>query len=154
MKLIKKITLAFASLVTLSSIALAGEAKLDGYCPVCYIAANKAVKGIEDFKSEYKGETYLFVKAGAKEAFDKDPEKFLPQYNGLCAYGISLGKEFKSDPTQFAVVDGKLYLNSSKKTQKLFNKAPAKTVASADAEWKKVMMKKEEMMKKEKASKK
>ena len=149
MNIIKKITLAFTSLVTLSSIALAGEAKLDGYCPVCYISANKAVKGVKEYQSEYKGGTYLFVKEAAKTAFDKSPEKYLPQYDGLCAYGISLGKEFKSDPTQFAVVDGKLYLNSSKETQKLFNKAQAKTISSADAEWKKVMIKKEEMMKKE-----
>lgn len=149
MKIIKKLALALASLVTLSSMAIAGEAKLDGYCPVCYIAANKAVKGVKEFQSEHNGNTYWFVKAAAKEAFDKSPEKFLPQYDGLCAYGVSLGKEFKSDPTQFAVVDGKLYLNSSKKTQKLFKAAESKTVASADTHWKTMKMKKEEMMKKE-----
>ncbi len=147
MKFVKKIALVILSLVSISSFALA-DAELDGYCPVCYISAGKAVKGVKEFQSEHNGKSYWFVTAEAKQAFDKSPEKFLPQYNGLCTYGMSLGKEFESDPTQFAVVEGKLYLNSSKKTHKLFNKAATKTISSADAEWKKAIMKKEEMMKK------
>jgi len=159
MKKVKTFILGALSLVSLSTFAL-GEAELDGYCPVCYISSGKAVQGLKEFKSEYKGDTYYFVHAKAKSVFDRTPEKFIPQFDGLCAYGISLGKTFESDPTQFAVVDGKLYLNSSAETQKLFEAKPAETIKAANGKWgmvsKEIMakeMKEKEMMEKEKMSK-
>lgn len=144
MKNIKSFVIGALTFAAFSSVSFA-EAEIDGYCPVCYIAAGKAVKGVSEFKSEYEGKTYLFVKQEAKDAFDKSPEKFLPAYGGACAYGLSLGKEFEGDPEQFTVVDGKIYLNSSAKTKKLFDADPAKFITTANEKW--VMMKKE-MMKK------
>ena len=96
---------------------------LDGYCPVCYIAAGKANKGSSEFTSEHNGKTYQFVSTGTKAMFDKEPSKFLPQYDGYCAYGLSLGKKFDSDPTVFSVIDGKIYLN---KTPRLGTCSPAR----------------------------
>lgn len=42
--------------------------------PVCGMEVDeKAAAG----KSEYKGKTYYFCAPGCKQAFDKDPEKYL-----------------------------------------------------------------------------
>jgi YHS domain-containing protein len=44
--------------------------------PVCKMECDeKTAPG----KSVYKGKTYYFCAPGCKKAFDKDPEKFLPQ---------------------------------------------------------------------------
>ena len=134
MKKIKLFVIGALAFASFSAFALA-EAEIDGYCTVCYIAADKAVKGLPEFKSELDGKTYLFVKKEAKAAFDKDPSKFLPAYDGLCSYGVSLGKEFDSDPEQFSVVDGVIYLNSSAETKKLFDADPEKFIAEANAKW-------------------
>lgn len=134
MKTIKTLVLGAIASLSFTS-ALFAEAELDGYCPVCYIAAGKAVLGTEEFSSEYKGHTYYFVKSEAVEAFEANPEKFLPAYDGLCAYGVSLGKKFEGDPTQFSVVDGKIYLNSSAETKALFDADPASFVKNAEMKW-------------------
>lgn len=131
MKSIKTFVIGAFALASFSSLALA-EAELSGYCPVCYVAAGKAVEGTKEFESEYKGKTYLFVNQKAKDAFDTSPDKFLPAYDGLCAYGMSLGKEFAGDPTQFTVFDNVIYLNSSADTKRQFDAEPANFIKAAN----------------------
>ena len=142
MKTIKTILALIAFAFTSSAIAADDADKkgpaLDGYCPVCYIAAGKAVKGEESRAHEYKGETYLFVSDEALAAFKATPEKFLPAYNGHCSYGISLGKKFDGDPTKFTVVDGKIYLNGNQEVHDKFLKDSENLIKKADGEWKKI----------------
>ncbi|MDC0088376.1 hypothetical protein OAI07_02420 [Akkermansiaceae bacterium] len=134
---------------------------LGGYCPVCYIAAGKAHLGDPAITSKVNGKTYQFVSAEVKATFDADPEKYLPQYDGYCAYCVSHGKTAPSDPTQFSVVDGKIYLNADAAIQKKFEDDTAAVIATADAKWaemklmeKKKLMKEVEMMEKERMLKK
>jgi len=142
MKTLKKLLLASLALVsgTLFAADEMDKAALDGYCPVCYVAAGKAVKGVPEFKAEHNGKTYWFVKQGALDAFKESPEKFLPAYDGLCAYGMSFGKKFESDPTVFSVIDGKIYLNKDASIGEKFAEDKAGFIAKADAEWKKIEM--------------
>jgi len=142
MKTLKKLLL--ASLILISGTLFAAEktsVALEGYCPVCYISAGKAVKGTTEFQANYGGKTSLFVKQEALDAFKKTPEKFLPAYDGLCAYGMAYGKKVKSDPTIFEVVNGKLYLNKNKSIGKKFAKKPNSYISKADAKWEKIEMK-------------
>ena len=83
---------------------------LEGYCPVCYISANKAAKGTAEISHDYKGVTYWFVSNEARQAFVANPEKFLPAYGGWCAVGVSMGQRFPVDPTNFKVVNGRIML--------------------------------------------
>lgn len=148
----------FATL-TLSLNAVAQEkvmmeaktAALGGYCPVCYIAAGKANMGDPKITSTLNGKTYQFVSPETKAMFDKEPAKYLPQYDGFCAYGMSLGKKFASDPTVFKVVEGKIYLNKDAEIGKLFAKNTAADIAKADKEWKKMEMAKKKEMEMKKA---
>ncbi len=140
MKLIKMIMMFAALAVSLHAAPKETEAALGGYCPVCYIAAGKANLGSPEITSEVKGKTYQFVSAETKALFDENPAKFLPQYDGFCAYGMSLGKKFESDPTVFKVMDGKVYLNKNAKIGKLFAEGTAAHITKADQEWKKIEM--------------
>ena len=151
MKSLKQLlVIGFTLLVTAFSAA-AAEPALDGYCPVCYISAGKAVKGTKELSATHAGKTYYFVSQEALDAFNGDPEKFLPQYDGYCAYGMSLGKKFESDPTVFTVVDEKLYLNKDESIGKLFKKDTEDHIVKADAQWEKMTMamKEEKMEEKE-----
>lgn len=139
-KLLSIITL-FVSILSLSSAQAAEKSVLGEYCPVCYIAAGKAVKGDAKFQAEHDGKTYYFISDDTKKTFLKNPTKYLPQYDGWCAYGVAKGKKFKSDPTVFTVENGKLYLNLNKSIGKKFEKDKANLIAQADKNWPTVMKK-------------
>lgn len=113
--------------------------ELGGYCPVAYFKADKPLMGSAEFASEYNGKTYYLVNAGAKELFDANPEKFLPEYDGYCAYGMTKGKKFPVDPTVYSVVDGKLYLNKNADVGKLWVKDTQNYIKTADMKWAELM---------------
>jgi YHS domain-containing protein len=110
---------------------------LSGYDPVSYFTSNTATRGSGFHTAEHAGKTYLFASKANKNAFVKKPTNYLPQFGGWCAFGLSVGKKFYSDPTVFAVVDGKLYLNLDKKIQKDWNKDRTGNIKKAHSNWKK-----------------
>lgn len=81
-----------------------------GYSPVSYADLGLAQKGVKNFKSEYKKVNYYFTSSEQKVKFDQNPEKYLPEYGGYCAFGIYAGAKFRPDPNKFINKDGKYYL--------------------------------------------
>lgn len=138
MKMFKKLGVVVMMWFAMVFTVEAGEPELGGYCVVCYFNAGKAVKGAKEFSAEYEGRSYYFVSEGARDAFKEAPGRFLPQYDGWCAYGVTFGKRIPVDPRVFSVVDGKLYLNKSKRVGKKFDKDQAGYIAKADGEWAKM----------------
>lgn len=108
---------------------------IGGYCPVAYQQSGKAVKGDAKFKQIIRTEVYHLSSAEAKAAFLKEPDKFIPRYSGSCAEGLARGKRYASDPTVFAVVDGRTYLFFDAAAKKSFDSNPAETIKKADANW-------------------
>ena len=108
---------------------------LGGYCPVAYVAMNKAVKGDPKVSLDYEGNHYVFAKPMAKEMFEKHPEKYNVAYRGYCATAVSMGKKIKSDPTIFTVSDGVTYLFSSVEAKKMFDAQPTMLAGKADEQW-------------------
>lgn len=83
---------------------------LQGYSPVSYLDLGLAQKGDKNFKSEYQKVNYYFTSEEQKATFDLNPDKYLPQYGGYCAFGIYAGAKFRVDPNKFIVNDGTYYL--------------------------------------------
>ena len=81
--------------------------ELAGHCPVGYVAAGEALKGDPEFAVTYKGKVYHLLNAEAKIAFEENPEKFIPAFDGKCAFGMSIGQEFEACPNHFKMIDGK-----------------------------------------------
>lgn len=116
---------------------------LQGYSPVSYADLGLAQKGVKEFKSEYKKVIYYFTSADQKATFDKQPEKYLPQYGGFCAFGIFAGAKFRTDPNKFISKDGEyfLYLNNLELDAKQLwqnENDHAKLVKAADKNWEKL----------------
>ncbi|MEO1033253.1 MAG: YHS domain-containing (seleno)protein [Bacteroidota bacterium] len=114
---------------------------LQGYSPVSYLDLGLAQKGNKTFKSEHKKVIYYFTSAEQKTTFDKNPEKYLPQYGGFCAFGCYAGAKFRVDPNKFLVKDGKyyLYLNNVELDAKqlwLAENNHVKLKSVADKNWK------------------
>ena len=83
---------------------------LEGYSPVSYLDLGIAQRGVKEFKSEYEKIVYYFTSEEQKATFDKNPERYLPQYGGYCAFGVYAGAKFRPDPNKFIVEDGKYFL--------------------------------------------
>ena len=81
-----------------------------GYDVVSYFD-QKAKRGSQNFEHKHEGTTYYFSSAANKEKFIANPQKFLPQYGGFCAYAMGkTGDQVDINPNTFEIRDGKLYL--------------------------------------------
>ena len=108
-----------ATLVMVSSLTVAAqnvnadEQKLanEGYDVVNYFAANTAEKGSIEFSTTNKGATYYFLNDVNLKAFQASPSKYLPQFDGYCAFAVAkMNKKVPVNPETFRIDDGKLYL--------------------------------------------
>jgi YHS domain-containing protein len=121
------------------------DGALRGYDPVSYFDREQAVKGDKAHHYRYGGADFYFSSKENRQRFIDDPERFLPQYGGYCAYGMARNFVVSSDPNAFTVVDGKLYLNYSLKVKNTWLKDIPGNIAKADANWAKKLASKEKI---------
>ncbi len=112
---------------------------VQGYSPVSYIEKGIAEMGSPEFAVTHNGATYYMTSAEQAERFRAEPERYLPEYGGWCAYGMAIGKKFPIDPKTFKLVDGRLMLflnNGEVDALELWNKEnEAKMTRKADRFW-------------------
>ena len=108
---------------------------IGGYCPVCYFAVGQAVEGSPEYQASYEGKTYYFNSEESVEAFNLEPEKYLPASDGWCAYGVAVGAKVPVDPRVFSIVDDRLYLNKNSWVGRSFDKDQEGFIAKADEKW-------------------
>lgn len=116
----------------------------EGYDVVSYFD-NLAAEGKKEFTTEHDGVNYKFVSKEHLGTFMDNPNKYIPQYGGYCAYAISENKKVNIDPDSFQIMDGKLYLfydSFLAHTLKSWNEeGPEKLRQKADENWKSIMIK-------------
>lgn len=110
-----------------------------GYDLTTYFSQEKPQRGNGHHVAEHDGVTYVFATDDNKKTFQANPGKFLPQYGGFCAFGVSVSKKFVSDPEQFDIVDGKLYLNLDSKTRAIWLKDVPGRIQQGDTNWTKIV---------------
>ncbi len=110
-----------------------------GYDPVAYFAEGKPVEGAPEFEAEWNGATWRFASAGNRKAFLAEPERYAPQYGGYCAWAVSNGRTASSEPEQWTIRDGKLYLNYDADIQAKWRADMESHIRRADANWPKVL---------------
>ena len=106
-----------------------------GYDPVAYFTDQAALKGDPSLSSTNGGVIYLFATKAHKENFDDHPEKYIPEFGGFCAYGVSRGVLIPINPVAFQIIDGRLLLQYSKGVMKKFNQDPSVNLTKATQNW-------------------
>ncbi len=82
----------------------------EGYDVVAYFS-NEAIKGIDTFTTEFEGAKYKFSSSENLKIFKENPEIYVPQYGGYCAYAVAVkGEKIGVNPKSFQIIDNKLYL--------------------------------------------
>ncbi len=81
---------------------------LKGNDPVSYFNPGRPAKGASKISYDFDQSRYLFSSAKNKELFAANPDRYAPQFSGLCATGLSMGAKAEADPNVFLVKDGKL----------------------------------------------
>jgi len=121
---------------TSMGMTLAGEPlAIRGYDPVAYFTERKARVGSAKFTATHGAAAYRFVSQVNKQQFEKNPERYVPQYGGYCAFGVSVGAKFDGDPRLFRVVDGKLYFNLNPEIQAKWMEDIPGNITKADRNW-------------------
>jgi YHS domain-containing protein len=127
--------MAISSLTALAEDVTNALVGAQGYDVVSYQTGKLPQKGIGYYISNYKGVVYEFANEDNKKTFDANPSKYVPAYNGYCAYGVAVNKKFIGDPQVFEVYNGKLYLNLSQEVRDTWIKDVPGYVKRAEENW-------------------
>ena len=106
-----------------------------GYDTVAYFTDGKPEKGSDDFTMDYEGATWKFSSQEHLDLFSAEPDKYVPQYGGYCAYGVAVGNLVKIEPELWTIVDDKLYLNYNKSLNGKWKKDIPGYIEKADAQF-------------------
>lgn len=89
----------------------ADQVFIDGYDVVAYFTTHKATRGTPYHAVKYRGAKFYFSSEENMNAFMAEPEKYMPLYNGFCAYAVANGKNtVKANPETFKLYNGSLLL--------------------------------------------
>jgi hypothetical protein len=108
---------------------------LEGYDPTSYFLDGTPRKGDPALARTYQGATYRFVDAEHKNAFEKDPSKYVPQFGGFCGYAASINKVSPVSPEIWQLVDGRLVLQHTPEAYRLFNQDVKANYSRAQMNW-------------------
>jgi YHS domain-containing protein len=112
------------------------EGAIRGFDPVAYFTEGKPVRGDSSITCQWQGATWRFSSAENRAAFEKEPEKFAPQFGGYCAFGVSRNYKVKTEPDAFTIVEGKLYLNYDRDVSVRWNANRTECIQKATENWK------------------
>jgi hypothetical protein len=107
---------------------------IQGYDVLSYLD-RKPAKGRKEYSTEHGGAVWLFATADNRDAFRRDPGRYLPQYGGFCAYSVSVGSPAHADPRVFAVSGGKLFLFFDSAVRLVWEQDRDYSVAEANTRW-------------------
>jgi YHS domain-containing protein len=114
---------------------------VDGYDVVSYLTDGAPAAGNASFEATWNGARWRFSSAAHRDMFLKDPGRYAPQFGGYCAWAVSRGYTADADPLAWSVVDGRLYLNYSKRVQEKWSADIPGNIAKARANWPSVLEK-------------
>ncbi|MEM9497834.1 MAG: YHS domain-containing (seleno)protein [Pseudomonadota bacterium] len=98
-------------------------------------AQPKAVSGLSSITAEHNGATFAFATEENRTAFLENPEFYAPQYDGHCAYGVSLGGKVPANPHLWRIVDDKLYLNITPNVVGFWEEDIPGNITQANSNW-------------------
>jgi len=118
-----------------SAVNVEDGVAIKGTDPVAYFTDGRPVAGRRDITAEWGGATWRFASAANRERFLAEPERYVPQYGGFCAWAVAEGYKAPIDPRAWRIVDGRLYLNYNASIQRRWERDVPGNIARANRNW-------------------
>ncbi len=107
----------FIAIILVSSFLQTGDwytgkngIAIEGFDLVSYFEGKPEI-GSKEYSTIYEGATFWFSSQNHLTSFQSNPDKYLPEYGGYCAFAIAdYAEKVKIDPKTFKVTDGRLFL--------------------------------------------
>jgi YHS domain-containing protein len=147
----RMIALCLAFAAGMIGSALAGEQYVDktgfavsGYDVVSYFGLPQSeigqpqpspLPGSAAITAEYNGATFAFATEANRATFLANPQAYVPQYDGHCAFGVAQGGKVPGNPALWRIVDGKLYLNITKNVVGFWEADIPGNLRTSDRNW-------------------
>ena len=112
-----------------------------GVDPVALSTLGAVAEGTAVHTVVEDGVAYYFATKSSADTFSKNPDRYLPQFGGFCAYAVAFGKKFDGDPQFADIVDGKLYLFVSGAIFAKYKQDPQRYITDANKMWPKIRSK-------------
>jgi hypothetical protein len=112
---------------------------IDGTDPVAYFTENAPTAGSPEIAYDWMGATWRFATIENRATFIANPTGYAPQFGGYCAWAVSEGYTASTTPEAWKIVDGKLYLNYSRRIQRRWERDVPGNIARGDANWPSVL---------------
>ena len=108
---------------------------LNGYDPVAYFTEGRPELGKAEFEYTWDEARYRFASEEHLSMFRDDPDRYAPQYAGLCTMGMSKGKKVEANPENWLISDGRLFVFNPSDGPARFQADPQTAEAAADRNW-------------------
>jgi hypothetical protein len=112
-----------------------GDLAAGGYDTVAYHTDGRATRGDARFEHRWNGAIWRFATDANRQTFLQDPARYAPEFGGYCAYAVSRGYTADGDPEVWRIVDGRLYLNYSRRAQRLWEEDIPGNIAKGRRNW-------------------
>jgi hypothetical protein len=108
-----------------------------GHDPVAYFTQNAAVRGDPAIQLQHKGVTWRFASAAHRAEFQRQPDKYMPQFGGFCANGINYAVPWGAGggPDTWRIYRGKLYVFGGQASRDQFEMDTERNLALAHRYW-------------------
>jgi YHS domain-containing protein len=93
---------------------------LRGHDPVGYFTVGMPMPGRAELQAEHDGVLYRFANETNRRLFITNPDRFVPQFRGLCADSLVYALPVDGAPDAFKIVDGRLYLFADRRAKQYF----------------------------------
>lgn len=108
---------------------------LKGYDPVAYFTLSTPTPGLSEYEYVYDGVRYRFANARHRDMFRANPDKYAPQFGGVCANNMANGVRRESDPTVWVIINDKLYVFAGSAGADRFRREGETAALKASANW-------------------
>jgi YHS domain-containing protein len=106
-----------------------------GHDPVAYFTVGKPVRGHPEINARFNGVTYYFASEQHRQLFIAQPARYEPQYGAFCADGAAYGVKLGSDPTEFAIREGRLFIFGDVVGREFWKLRPEWDIEKGDLMW-------------------
>ncbi len=111
-----------------------------GIDPVAYFTEARPVAGDPAHAHAWRGAVWHFASAENRDRFAAEPDRYAPQYGGFCAWAVAArGKLYSTQPDNWSIVDGRLYLNFNDDIQARWETDIPGFIMAGDRRWPEIL---------------